>query len=148
MKELYNSAARKLKRAAFLSAAVAEKTEEIAANREKAAAIRKKNGRDNRAENDVRLYNLNALISGAEKSVRTAKTEIKELKESALSALLDAYPLAETEEHKNKIRAAVGYATDKKAEIADAETAGGVFGETEIIGIITTKDGKNKGTAR
>ena len=145
MKEIYNSAARKLKRIAFLSAAVNAKRAETADAKDKIAAIRKKNGRENRAENDVRIYNLNAVVSDAERSVKAAKAEIKTLRESALSELLFAYPLAKTDEHREKVRRAVGYATEGRLEIIDAENSGGVFGETEIVGAVTTPDRQKRG---
>ncbi|HBF86669.1 MAG TPA: hypothetical protein DDW54_03210 [Clostridiales bacterium] len=145
MKEIYNSAARKLKRVSFLASAVDAKNAEIAANREKIAVLRKKNGRENRAENDVKIYNLNALVSDAEKSVRAAKAEIKTLRERATEELITAYPLAKTDEHRNKVRLAVSYATENAYSVCGAEDVGGVFGETEIIGVTTTSDRKLRG---
>lgn len=145
MYQLFNSAVTKIKRIDFLKTVIKKKAEESGALTGEAAVLRKKNGWADRLENDVRLYRINAQIAAADKSVAECKEEIKKLKNEALDELADAYPKATTAEHREKVRAAVRYLTDGKTLLYSDVDAGGVEGETQIVGVVTTQDKKKRG---
>ena len=146
MKELYGTAIQKMKRKDFLDDIIREKTVEESNITQEVAVLRKKNGRQTGTDYDLRIYQLNMRKASISKLIAKCKVEIKNLKQEILDILVECYAKADLPENRQKVKSALNHAFGGKMELLTAEDVGGIWGDCEIVGAVTTQDKKRKNT--
>lgn len=146
MKELYGTAIQKMKRKDFLDDIIREKTVEESNITQEVAVLRKKNGRQTGTDYDLRIYQLNMKKASISKLITKCKVEIKNLKQEILDILVECYAKADLPENRQKVKSALNHAFGGKMELLTAEDVGGIWGDCEIVGAVTTQDKKRKNT--
>lgn len=144
MKQLFSQAIQKIKRKDFLDDVVREKTAECSVLTAEIATLRKKNGSRVGSEIDLQIYQLNAKKSSIETLISKCKGEIKILKAEIQEILTESYAKTDSPEIRAKVEAACEHAFGGKIKLVSDQTAGGIWGECEIIGAIVTHDKKKK----
>ena len=144
MKELYGTAIQKMKRKDFLDDIIREKTVEESNITQEVAVLRKKNGRQTGTDYDLRIYQLNMKKASISKLITKCKVEIKNLKQEILDILVECYAKADLPENRQKVKSALNHAFGGKMELLTADDVGGIWGDCEIVGAVTTQDKKRK----
>ena len=144
MKQLFSQAIQKIKRKDFLDDVVREKTAECSGITAEIAVLRKKNGSRVGNDIDLKIYQLNAKKSTIETLIGKCKGEIKTLKAEIQEILTESYAKTDSPEIRAKVVAAFEHTFGDKLKLLSDETAGGIWGDCEIIGAIVTHDKSKK----
>lgn len=142
IRQLFSDTVRKMKRFDFLTDFVRRKNDEKGKLSDEAAVYRKKNGRGN--EFDLAIYQLNAKISEIDKAVDKCKIEIKSLKGSISEGLRECYVKSPDPDFTNRVSLAYKHVFGEKYSLVTLSEAGGIFGESKIVGAVVTHDKKKK----
>ena len=142
IRQLFSDTVRKMKRFDFLTDFVRRKNGEKGRLSDEAAVYRKKNGRGN--EFDLAIYQLNAKISEIDKAVDKCKIEMKSLKGSISEGLRECYAKSPDSDFTNRVSLAYRHIFGDKYSLVTLSEAGGIFGESKIVGAVTTHDKKKK----
>ncbi len=138
--ELFTETVKKMKRLDFLNDFVRRKTVEKNKLSEEVAVFRKKNGKIRNNEYDIYIYQVNAKISEIEKSIEKCKIEMKALKIAVSEGLRECYAKAPDADFSRRTELAYKHAFGDKSSLVGYGAAGGLFGETKIVGAVVTRD--------
>lgn len=138
--ELFTLTVKKIKRLDFISDFIRRKTSEKSKLSEEVAVYRKKNGKIRNNEYDIYIYQLNAKISEIEKSVEKCKIEAKVLRGEISEGLRECYAKSPDADFLKRTERAYKHVFGDKSFLLGYGEAGGIFGETKIVGAVVTRD--------
>ncbi len=138
--ELFTLTVKKMKRLDFISDFIRRKTSEKNKLSEEVAVYRKKNGKIKNNEYDIYIYQLNAKISEIEKSVEKCKIEAKALRGEISEGLRECYAKSPDADFLKRTERAYKHVYGDKSFLLGYGEAGGIFGETKIVGAVVTHD--------
>lgn len=140
VKALFAETVKKMKRLDFLGDFVRRKTEEKNRISEEVAVFRKKNGKIRNNEYDIYIFQSNAKISEIEKSIEKCKIEMKALKGVISAGLRECYAKAPDADFIRRVELAYKHVFGEKNRLVTPGEAGGIFGDTKIVGAVVTHD--------
>lgn len=140
VKALFAETVKKMKRLDFLSDFVRRKTEEKNKISDEVAVFRKKNGKIGNNEYDIYIFQSNAKISEIEKSIEKCKIEMKALKGVISSGLRECYAKTPDPDFIRRVELAYKHVFGEKNRLVTTSDAGGIFGDTKIVGAVVTHD--------
>ncbi len=138
--ELFTLTVKKMKRLDFISDFIRRKTSEKNKLSEEVAVYRKKNGKIKNNEYDIYIYQTNAKISEIEKSVEKCKIEAKALRGEISEGLRECYAKSPDADFLKRTERAYKHVFGDKSFLLGYGEAGGIFGETKIVGAVVTHD--------
>ncbi|MCI6734353.1 MAG: hypothetical protein MR437_04675 [Clostridiales bacterium] len=138
--ELFTFTVKKMKRLDFISDFIRRKTSEKNKLSEEVAVYRKKNGKIKNNEYDIYIYQTNAKISEIEKSVEKCKIEAKALRGEISEGLRECYAKSPDADFLKRTERAYKHVFGDKSFLLGYGEAGGIFGETKIVGAVVTHD--------
>lgn len=144
MKELFNETVSKIKRYDFLTGFSKRKAAEKADLTARVATLRKRNGKVGNKDLDLEIFQINAKISDVEKTIDKCKLEIKNIKKDVADSLRECYAKADSPDFLRRVQKAYDHVFDGKTTLVSLNEAGGIFGESKIVGAVVTHDKSKK----
>lgn len=148
MKELFNETVSKIKRYDFLTGFSKRKTAEKADLTARVAILRKRNGKVAGKDLDLEIFQINGKISDVEKTIDKCKTEIKNIRKDVAESLRECYAKADSPDFLRRVEKAYDHVFDGKTTLVSLNEAGGIFGESKIVGAVVTHDKSKKCTVK